>query len=241
MHCPRCLCRKIKKNGFTHYGKQNYKCLECDRQFVANSKHYVDEQTRQYTRRALLERLSLRAISRIINRSLTWVVEFAKSEWASTPADLASRPCMLSVQSLEELQDIGIQMDEMWSFVGRRTQKVWIWIAFDAENSQVIDLHFGNRGYRSAKALWNKIPVEWQENCCFDTDNWSAYKMVIPEEQHYIKKVLTQALERFNGTLRQRCSRLVRQTLSFSKSQIYHEAAIRYLVWQLNVQNAALH
>jgi IS1 family transposase len=65
--------------------------------------------------------------------------------------------------------------------------------------------------------------------------------MVIPEEQHYIKKVLTQALERFNGTLRQRCSRLVRQTLSFSKSTAYHETAIRYLVWKLNLQYAALH
>ena len=65
--------------------------------------------------------------------------------------------------------------------------------------------------------------------------------MVIPEERHYIKKVLTQALERFNGTLRQRCSRLVRQTLSFSKSIVYHEASIRYLVWKLNMQYAALH
>ena len=241
MHCPKCLCRKIKKNGFTHYGKQNHKCQECGRQFVANSSHYVDEQTRKYVRRALLERLSLRAISRIICRSLTWVIAFAKSEWASTPANLASRPCMLTVQSLEELQDIGIQMDEMWSFVGRKSNKVWIWIAFDAERRQVIDLHFGNRGYSSAKALWNKIPLEWQENCCFDTDDWNAYKMVIPEEQHYIKKVLTQALERFNGTLRQRSSRLVRQTLSFSKSRVYHEAAIRYLVWKLNLQNAALH
>lgn len=125
--------------------------------------------------------------------------------------------------------------------VGRKSNKVWIWIAYDAERQQVIDIHFGNRGYNNAAALWQKIPVEWQDHCCFDTDDWKAYKMVIPEEQHYIKKVLTQALEWFNCTLRQRCSRLVRKSLSFSKSIENHELAIRYFCWQFNLEKAALH
>lgn len=50
MHCPKCLCRKKKKNGSTHYGKQSYKYSECGRQFVANVKHYVDEQTQEHVR-----------------------------------------------------------------------------------------------------------------------------------------------------------------------------------------------
>lgn len=241
MHCPECFSRKIKKNGFTHYGKQNHRCKECGRQFVANSGHYVDDSTRGYIRSALAERLSLRAISRVFKRSLTWVTGFAKQVWLSTPADLEARPCMLFVSSLDELQDIGIQIDEAWSFVGRKSNKVWIWIAYDGERQQVIDIHFGNRGYNSAVALWHKIPVEWQDHCCFDTDDWKAYKMVIPEEQHYIKKALTQALERFNCTLRQRCSRLVRKSLSFSKSIENHELAIRYFCWQFNLEKAALH
>lgn len=241
MHCPKCLSRKIKKNGFTHYGKQNYRCKECGRQFVANSTHYVSDITRHYVKKALSERLSLRAISRIFQRSLTWVIEFSKTVWQTTPDNLSSRPCMMFVANLEELQDVGIQMDEVWSFVGAKSNKIWIWVAFDAENQQVVDLHFGNRGYESASALWNKIPTAWQENCCFDTDDWNAYKMVIPEDQHYIKKTLTQALERFNCTLRQRCSRLVRKTLSFSKSLENHELAIRYFCWQFNMEKAALH
>jgi IS1 family transposase len=241
MHCPKCLSRKIKKNGFTHYGKQNHRCKECGRQFVANSTHYVNDTTRQYIKRALCERLSLRGISRVFRRSLTWVMTFSKEVWQTTPQNLNSQPCMLFVSNLEELQDIGIQMDEAWSFVGAKSNKVWIWIAFDAERQQVIDIHFGNRGYEGASALWNKIPVDWQNNCCFDTDDWKAYKMVIPEAQHYVKKILTQALERFNCTLRQRSSRLVRKTLSFSKSMENHELAIRYFCWQFNQEKAALH
>jgi IS1 family transposase len=41
-----------------------------------------------------------------------------------------------------------------WMKYGRLLEislmKVWVWIAFDAHNQQVIDLHFGNRGYESA-------------------------------------------------------------------------------------------
>jgi IS1 family transposase len=120
-------------------------------------------------------------------------------------------------------------------FVSKKSNKVWIWIAFYAERKQVINLHFGNHGYNNTKALRNKIPIEWQDNYCFDTDYWDANKMIIPQEQHYVKKVLTQALERFNGTFRQRSCKLVCKILSFSKSSVYHEAAIRYLIWKLNL------
>ena len=32
--CPNCQSASIKKNGFTCYGKQNYFCNICGRQFV---------------------------------------------------------------------------------------------------------------------------------------------------------------------------------------------------------------
>ncbi len=46
----------------------------------------------------------------------------------------------------------------------------------------------------SAQALWGQIVAEWQNHCCFDTDDWKAYKKVLPNEQHYISKELTQPL-----------------------------------------------
>ena len=41
-------------------------------------------------------------------------------------------------------------------------------------------------------------------------------------------------IERFNNTLRQRCSRLVRKGLSFSKNFFNHEGAILYLIHHYN-------
>jgi len=56
---PRCRLSHIKMNGHTHYGKQNYRCLECGRQFVADSQHIGDDQ-QLLIKRLLLERLPLR-------------------------------------------------------------------------------------------------------------------------------------------------------------------------------------
>jgi IS1 family transposase len=48
------------------------------------------------------------------------------------------------------------------------------------------------------------------------------------------KQVLTNYIERFNNTLRQRVSRLVRKTLSFSKSLENHIGAIWYFIHYYN-------
>ncbi|MGH9900335.1 MAG: IS1 family transposase, partial [Pyrinomonadaceae bacterium] len=60
-----------------------------------------------------------------------------------------------------------------------------------------------------------------------------AYKGVIPPERHEVcgkESGLTSGIERFNCTLRQRVSRLARQTLSFSKKLANHIGAIKYFI-----------
>ena len=73
----------------------------------------------------------------------------------------------------------------------------------------------------SAKALWAKVPWVYREQTTFHTDQYDAYRGVIPAERH---KVITKQarktnhVERFNNTLRQRVSRLVRETSRSPKS-----------------------
>ncbi|MCI5168362.1 MAG: IS1 family transposase, partial [Candidatus Electrothrix sp. GM3_4] len=58
---------------------------------------------------------------------------------------------------------------------------------------------------------------------------WDAYKTVIPVKRHKAvgkETGLTNHIERFNNTMRQRISRLVRDTLSFSKKIENHIGAI---------------
>ena len=56
------------------------------------------------------------------------------------------------------IQRLGVEADEMSSFVQKKANKQWIWIAMDATTRQVIAFHVGDRSRRSAKRLWAKIP-----------------------------------------------------------------------------------
>jgi IS1 family transposase len=62
---------------------------------------------------------------------------------------------------------------------------------------------------------------------------WSAYKQVLPSQRHCAvgkDSGQTSYIERFNNTLRQRVSRLVRKTLFFSKSLDNHIGSVWYFI-----------
>jgi hypothetical protein len=58
LRCPQCGLPHTKKNGHTHYRKQNYQCLSCGRQFVLDSQ-WIDQPTRALIKKLLLERIPL--------------------------------------------------------------------------------------------------------------------------------------------------------------------------------------
>ena len=231
--CPSCQSTNIKKNGHTYYGKQNHRCKCCGRQFVLNNHHTIKQDAKDLIKRCLKERLSLRAICRIFGVSLTWLQSFAHVHWSQTPDNLGLGEEMIS--RVKRLQVFGIQADEMWSFVKQKVEKRWIWIAYDPVHRLVVSYYIGKRDKEAAMKFWNKIP-ETLRNCNFETDDWQAYESIIPSDQHKVGKDLTYYIEGFNATVRARCSRLVRKTLSFSKLDTWHNLAIGWFFWQFNLE-----
>ena len=129
----------------------------------------------------------------------------------------------------------------MWSFVQKKANKQWLWLAMDATTRQIIAFHVGDRSRESAKALWGVIPAVYQEHAIFHTDQYEVYNGVIPAERH--KAITKKArknnhIERFNNTLRQRLARLVRDTLSFSKKVENHIGAIQFFICHDNLEKA---
>ena len=234
--CPRCHSHKIIKNGNTYYGKQNHKCKNCARQFVLDNNHTVDEVLKEIARRTLLERISLRGICRLIGVSLKWMLNFAVQTWAEAPDDLGILPKLLKIGSPKKIQVIGLQLDEMWSFVQCKEQKAWIWVVFEPESRQVIAFYIGDRSKVSMKELWQKIPLKMRQYCYFETDDWEAYRCVLPDHRHWIGKEYTYFIEGFFAQVRARVSRLVRKSLSFSKKWENHIAALKYFFWQFNLE-----
>jgi insertion element IS1 protein InsB len=140
------------------------------------------------------------------------------------------------------IQRLEVEADEMSSFVQQKTNKHWIWLAMDTKTRQIIAFHVGDRSRQSARRLWAKIPQAYRQHATFYTDQYVVYEGVIPAAQHKaINKLArkTNHIERFNNTLRQRVSRLVRETLSFSKKLANHIGAIKYFICYYNLTRTA--
>jgi len=239
-HCPTCDSTHIKKNGHIHNGKQNHCCKQCGRQFVLNPDQIlIPSAKRERIQRLLIERIPLRGICRVEGVSLRWLIVFMVDLYDKLPDDLN-----LGVKTESEeliIYTLESEIDEMLSFVGKKANKQWVWIAMDVSSRQIIAFHVGDRSRISAQALWKLIPECYRRHATFYTDGWQAYVGVIPQKQHRVvkkQKRITNHIERFNCTLRQRVSRLVRKSLSFSKKLANHIGAIKYFICHYNLEKA---
>jgi insertion element IS1 protein InsB len=139
--------------------------------------------------------------------------------------------------ALDAPEQTTLELDELWSFVLKKANKRWIWIALCRRTRQVVAYVIGDRSEASCRRLWEKIPAAYRSGHCY-TDFWEAYQKVIPDEQHTAvgkESGQTAHVERWNNTLRQRLARFVRKTLSFSKSEVMHEICLRLFLHRYNL------
>lgn len=237
IHCPSCGSVKYKKNGHTRSEKQNHMCIECKRQFVLNPEDStISEEKKKYIEKSLIERISLRGICRTFGVSLPWLLSFMCSIHELLPDDLHFVPYKNTNDIL--IKTLDVEEDEMWGFVGSKKNKQWLWIALDSTTRQVIAFFVGDRSRNSAMQLWERIPDSYKEKAEFYTDLYESYVGVIPEKKHHrVTKDSgkTNHVERLNCTIRQRVSRLVRETLSFSKKLENHIGAIKHFFCNYNL------
>ena len=231
MICPECDSEHIVKNGVRKNGKQNHLCRLCDRQFVENPLcHYrIPEEKRDLVDRLLLEKIPLAGIIRAAQVSERWLQYYVNELYENVPKKSTVIP--------KKKGRLTVECDEMWSFVGNKDSKQWIWLAVDRDTREIIGVHVGDRSRTGAQALWNSLPPVYRQCAVCYTDFWDAYETVIPVRRHKAvgkETGLTNHIERFNNTMRQRISRLVRDTLSFSKKIENHIAAIWHFIHHYN-------
>lgn len=228
--CPSCGSEDVIRNGHTRHGKQNYKCRDCRRQFVVDPQWQVlSEEQKGLIERLLLERISLAGIARVLQLS-----EDCVQRYVNRKAHRVSRQVEVTQKPKKRLT---VQMDELWSFVDDKGNEQWVWLALDAVTREIVGLHIGDRSSNSALALWQSLPPIYRQCAVIYTDRWSAYPTALPSKRHRpVDKDsgFTSYIERFNCTLRQRVSRLVRKSLSFSKKLDNHIAAIWNFVHDYN-------
>ena len=233
MKCPVCSSLNIIKNGSIHNGKQKYFCKDCRRQFVENPENKrIAPEIWNLVNRLLLEKISIAGIARVVGISELWLQKYINVLYQNI-SKIIEHPDVTATMILE--------CDEMWSFVGRKENKQWIWLAIDRNSRKIVGVHVGSRDRKGAQALWDSLPQVYREcDICY-TDFWSAYNTVIPDKCHKAvgkETGKTNHIERFNNTMRQRISRLVRGTLSFSKNINNHIGAIWNFVHHYNANIA---
>jgi insertion element IS1 protein InsB len=131
-----------------------------------------------------------------------------------------------------------IEADELWSFVGSKDQVRWVWVALDASTRRVLAMVVGDRSAATAQRLWGELPRGYRTGVTVYTDFLASYRVVIPRARHRAvgkDTGLTAHIERFWLTLRQRCARFVRKTLSFSKCERNHLGALWYFIRLYNL------
>jgi transposase-like protein len=89
MKCSHCSGEHTKKNGHTHYGKQNYYCHNCQIQFVEGGQAwFVSDSDKLLINKLLLERISLSGICRVCDVSQTWLLAYIKELYDNLPDEL---------------------------------------------------------------------------------------------------------------------------------------------------------
>ena len=122
------------------------------------------------------------------------------------------------------LLPITVEEDEQWSFVGKKSQQRWLWVALNHRTSEILAYTFGARTDQVCQRL-KKLLSPFNVVKYF-TDGLTAYQRCLPCDKHSIGKRNTQKVERKFLTFRTRIKRLMQKTICFSKSVLMHDTVI---------------
>src|SRR5215213_8541929 len=62
---------------------------------------------------------------------------------------------------------VALELDELWSFVLKRANKRWIWIALCRATRQVVAYVVGDRSRATCQKLWERIPARYRATHCY--------------------------------------------------------------------------
>src|SRR5262249_5157068 len=129
---------------------------------------------------------------------------------------------------LERHRGLHAELDEMWSYVGKKANQRWLWHAVDHHTGQVLAYVCGRRKddvFLRLKALLEPFGITR-----YYTDGWGTYERHVDAEHHAVGKEHMQRIESKHITLRTRIKRLVRRTICFSKTEHMHDLVIGLFV-----------
>ena len=215
MKCRHCKADCIKK------GKQKevqvFRCKDCLKyqrlEYAYNSKSVSSDQIAHLIK----EGCGIRSIGRILKISNSTVIR--------RTLEIAKKLKKKSLISFGQTY----QVDELFTFVRNKTNKVCVAYSYNPKTQQVIDIVVGRRNKTNLNRVTSTLILAKAKTII--TDKLAIYKELIPTELHSTKYRGINHIERQNLTLRTHLKRLNRRTICFSKSLLMLEAVLKIYFW----------
>ena len=234
VRCPHCASEQIVKRGKTPCGPPRYLCQNtaCARGSFLLDYHNRGclPEVKQQIIDMSLNASGVRDTARVLRISTDTVLsELKKKEPVLESVNTALLRTLQPDEIVVDIQRAGeAEMDEMWSFVGKKREPRWLWHAIDHGTGVVLAYVFGRRKdevFLKLKALLEPFGLTR-----YYTDHWGAYTRHLDPDVHSPGKRNTQKIERKHLTLRTRIKRLVRKTICFSKTTQMHDIVLGLFV-----------
>ncbi len=127
-----------------------------------------------------------------------------------------------------------IEIDEMYSFIGKKDKKVWIFYAYAPETKEILAVTMGKRNRNQLQSLMIQIKNLHIIIDFYCTDKFEAFKGVLPYDNHLIGKRFTKNIEGINTLIRSKIARLHRRTTKFSKKLTIQWFLIKIFIFYFN-------
>jgi len=190
----------------TASGKQRYCCKECGKRFITDySYNAYQPNTNQQIIIFTKEDLGIRSTVRVLRISVTILLKRIISI-----AEGIVQPPIAIGKSYE--------VDEMRTFVGKKSRLRWIVYALDRETRQVVSFNVGRRTNKTLKWFIKSLKLANERKIY--TDKLKNYRHIITKKRHNTYVHSTNHIERLNL-----------KTICFTRSLVVLMAVLRIYFW----------
>jgi IS1 family transposase len=127
-----------------------------------------------------------------------------------------------------------LEADEFWTYVGKKSHKVWLIYAYHRESGETVAFVWGKRDLKTARDLKKKLSDMGVSYGSIATDDWDSFVAAFKGDNHLIGKKYTVGIEGNNCRLRHRICRAFRKTCCFSKKLCNHFKAFNLAFFYIN-------
>jgi IS1 family transposase len=127
-----------------------------------------------------------------------------------------------------------LEIDEFWTYVGKKSNKVWLIYAYHRESGEIIAYVWGKRDLKTAQKLRKRIIRMGITYDKIATDSWDSFITAFAADNQLIGKKYTMGIEGNNCRLRHRIRRAFRRTCCFSKKLFNHWKAFNLVFFYIN-------